>query len=335
MMNEERMSVFEEKKLITGLMQKETPGCGFDVVLGFESGLNERILRLRLSGDRKLEVNLNLGHIGKSLPRVRSLKIKAYYCALFASEYIRILGRAKREEPGSYFEGLSFLDSVVMHRSEKLISVWSPTYLWDRRLGKAHVLRPLEVSAAINALNKIRIFLSNELTEDDRLAVEAICERFISYSGLPEVSYIHSRVPDYSAIDALWRVLKLAEKEPGIGEEFPILSMLPLDERTTDGFFKRSLQTENEFINGIALRLVAFLRVSPETELSEEERERLAGAFKKFMDFSLSFCRENHASVRPIERDNLIAIKTACRAINRYLGENGTEFFSGNIHTVI
>ena len=332
-------STFELKQQFIGLLATEFENCSFDIILGFESSFRNRICTLKFVDYKQVEVSINLGYVKKSVcVDGCSLMFKVYFCALYVAEYIKQIERARCNVPQSYFEGLAFLNAIDVCKSEKLVSVYSPILHWEKKPKRSYCLRPLEISSAINSLNKIKLLASSWLNQQEKLVVNTFCDSLLLYAGLPEVSYNHSRVPVYALIDAFEKLTDLIAKEPLLNREFPILTLAPFEQiahMSVNDLLLHCIQSNNEFLKGVSIRLIAFLHPSQNIAFTDDTHNKLADTINQYIDYSLSYCYEFSKSGRCLKKDNLYAIKKAAKSINEYLNMDGTYVIAGNIHSIM
>lgn len=333
------MSTFELKQQFIDLLSSEFSRCSFDIMLGFESSFRNRICTLKFVDYKQIEVCINLGYVKKSVGvGDSSLAFKVYFCALYVAEYIKQIERARCRIPLSYFEGLAFLNSIDVCKSKKVVSVYSPLFYWEKKPKHSYCLRPLEISSAINALNKIKLLASPWLNQQERLVVNTFCDSLLLYASLPEVSYNHSRVPEYALIDAFKKLADLIAKEPSLSQEFPILTLASfeqIEQMSVNDLLLHCIQSNNEFLTGVSIRLIAFLHPSLNIDFEDDTHAKLVDAMNKYIDYGLSYCCESFELGRCLKTDNLYAIKTAVKSINKYLSIYGTGVIAGNIHPII
>lgn len=333
------ISTFELKQRFIDLLASEFENCSFDIVLGFESSFRSRICTLKFVDCKQVEVCINLGYAKKSVyVDGSSLMFKIYFCASYVAEYIKQIEQAKCKVPKSYFEGLAFLNAIDVCKSETAVSVYSPLFHWEKKPKRSYCLRPLEISSAINALNKIKPFASSELNQQEKLVVNTFCDSLLLYAGLPEVSYNHSKVPVYALIDAFKKLVALIAKEPSLNQEFPILTLAPfeqIEQMSVDDLLLHCIQSDNEFLVGVSIRLIAFLHPSQNIQFTNNIYDKLVNAMSQYIDCSLSYCYELSKSGRCLKKDNLYAIKSATKSINEYLNIDGIDIIAGNIHSIM
>lgn len=336
---QKRVSSFYLKQQFIGLLAGEFANCGFNIVLGFESSFKRRICKLEIVDGKQARICVNLGHLKSSVCiDGASLLFRVRYCALFIAEYIKQIERAKNSMPKSYFEGLAFLNAIEVCKSGRTVGIYSPLSHWNKKHGLSYCLRPLEISSAINALNRIRLLDRTELNEQEGLIVGTLCDSLLLYSCLPEVSYIRSQAPAYALVDSLRRLAALITRERDLTDEFPILSLAPFDkikQLTVSGLFEHCIRSDNEFLTGVSVRLIAYLQPSLNITASGDAYQRTIDAIKRYIDYSLYYYRELPKSGGRILKDNLYAIKTAVRSINGCLSRNGIDVISGNIHSIM
>ena len=338
-MKHSRMATFNLKQQLSCLLARELQPCGFDVVLGFEASFKNRICTLKFNGSRKMEICINLTSINNPIYfDGSSLMFKVNYCALFAAEYIKHIERARHSVPQNYFEGLSFFNAIEVCEAKKAVSVYSPLSYWDKKPNRSYCIRPLEISSSINALNKIRFRMSSRLCQEEKLAVNTCCNRLLLYAGLPEISYVHSRVPVYALFDSLKKLADHIVSNPALLKEYPILLLAPFEkigQMRVDELLLHCIQSDNAFLTGVSIRLIAFLHPSQEMVFSDGIYTKLVNAVNQYIEYGISYCRDIPQSGRCLQADNLYAIKTAARSINRYLRADGTGIIGGNIHFII
>lgn len=336
---QKNLSTFDLKQQFIVLLASEFENCGFKIVLSFESSFKKHICTLKFVDSKRVEICANLGYVKKSVcVNGVSQIFKVHYCALFIAEYIKQIERVKKNTPQCYFEGLVFLNAIEAYESKKMVQVYSPLSYWDKKPKCSYCLRPLEISSAINTLNKIRLFTSLKLNEQEQLAVKTFCDSLMLYAGLPEVSYIHTRVPVYTLVDSFKRLANLITKEPALVQEFPFLTLAPFEQitqLTVNDLLLHCIQSDNEFLIGVAIRLIAFLHTSQNNQLTDHVRRKLADAMNQYIDYSITYCNEVSKSGRCFLNDNLFAIKVAVKSINEYLTIYGTGVIAGNIHSII
>lgn len=339
MKRQKSLSTFDLKQQFIGLLASEFENCGFDIVLGFESSFNGRICTLKFIDDKRIEVYANLGYVKKSVcVDGCSQMFKVHYCTLFIAEYIKHIERAKNNIPQSYFDGLAFLNAIEVYKSEKTVSVYSPLSHWDRKPKHSFNMRPLEISCAINALNRIRLSVSLELSKQEQFAVKHFCDSLLLYASLPEISYVHTRIPAYTLADSLKRLANLISKEPELVQEFPVLALARFEhimQLTVNDLFLHCIQSDNEFLTGVSIRIIAFLHPSHNIQFTDDVRRKLTDVLNEYIDYGITYCKELSKPGRCLLNDNLFAVKTAVKSINDYLTIYGTGVIAGNIHSII
>lgn len=336
---QKRMSTFELKQQFISLLASEFKNCVFDIVLGFESSSKSRICTVKFIDNKKVELCANLGYVEKSVYGEGCTQmLKVYYCIFFIAEYIKQIERAKTNIPQSYFEGLAFLNAIETYKSQRMVDVYSPVSYWNKKPNRLYCLRPLEISCAINTLNRIRLFASFEANEQERLTLKSFCESLLLYAGLPEISYIHARVPVYTLFDSFKRLAKFINNEPELVQEFPVLTLAPFErimQLTVNDLLLCCIQSDNEFLIGVSIRLIAFLRPSRNVQFTEGILRKLIDAMNQYIDYSITYCDELSESSRCLLSDNLFAVKMAVKSINEYLTIYGADVVNGNIHCLI
>lgn len=336
--SKKNMSSFELKQYFTSILSNEFTNCGFKIILGFEVTFKKRICTLYFTNSKQIDICVNLGYVKKSIDTIgSSLMFKVYYCAIFIAEYVKQIERAKKIVPQSYFEGLTFLNAIEACRSNKKVSVYSPLSHWNEKPKRTYCIRPLEISSAINSLNKIRLLTPTKLNEQDIETIRTFCHSLLLYAGLPEVTYVHSNIPVYSVSDSLQRLADLILKEPAVVDKFPILAIAPferINQLTVGDMFLFCVQSDSKFLMGIAIRLIAFLQMSQDMGLDDSVYRRLVHEMNLYVYYSISYCNGLSKLDRCLIKDNLFAIKTAVKSINNYLNICGTGVNVGNIHPI-
>nr|WP_143259743.1 hypothetical protein [Anaerofilum sp. An201] len=332
------MSSFKLKQYFTSILSTEFANCGFNIILGFESSFKTRICTLYFTNSKQIDICVNLGYVKKSIDTIgSSFLFKVYYCAIFIAEYIKQIERAKKSVPQSYFEGLTFLNAIEVCRSNKKVSVYSPLSHWNEKPKRTYCIRPIEISSAINSLNKIRLLTPTKLNAQDIETIRTFCHSLLLYAGLPEVAYVHSNIPVYSMSDSLQRLADIILREPAVVDEFPILAMAPFErikQLTIGDMFLFCVQSDSKFLMGIAIRLIAFLHMSQDMGLDDSIYRKLVHEINSYVDYSISYCNGLSKLDRCLIKDNLFAIKTAIKSINNYLNICGTGVNAGNIHPI-
>lgn len=332
-----RMSTFELKENLTALLAGELEGCGFDIVLGFESSVKDRVCTLKFGHGKHVEVCANLGHVKKAVCIGGSQMLGVWYCALFIAEYLKQIERAKKCVPQGYFEGMAYLNAIEVCKAGKRVSVCSPLSRWDKRPKRSCCLRPLEAAGAVNALNKMRLFAPAALNERERAAVRTFCDGLLLYAGLPEVAYAHAGVPVYALADSLKKLAARIDRDPGLVREFPVLSLAPFEkigQLTVNDLLGHCARADNAFLAGISVRLAAFLLPPQSVTLADGERQRVEDGMKRYIDQALIYCGEAPEAGGQLLSDNLFAVKTAVRSINDYLTLWEAGASAGNIHLI-
>ena len=336
--NQRNMSIFELKQYFTRILSAEFASSEFNIVLGFEARFKNRICTLHFTNSKQIEICVNLGYVKKSVDTIgSSWMFKVCYCALFIAAYIKQTERARKNVPQSYFEGLTFLNAIEVCKFPKTVSVYSPLSHWNEKPKRTDCVRPLEISSAINALNKIRLLMPTQLNEQDIEAIRTFSHSLLLYAGLPEVAYVHSKIPVYSMSDSLQRLADLIQREPKVVDEFPILAIAPfgqLKQLTVGDMFLFCVQSDSKFLMGIAIRLIAFFHLPQDMELDDGVYRKLAHEMNLYIDYSISYCNGLSKLGRCLIKDNLFAIETAVKSINNYLNICGAGVDAGNIHLI-
>lgn len=333
-----KLSIFELKQQYIDLLTSELENCRFHMALRFEAGSKNRICTVKFADCKRVEICANLEHVNKSVCIGNSSgRFKVRYCVLFIAAYIKQIERAMGSLPQSYFEGLAFLNAIEVYKSEKNVSVYSPLAHWDKGPKRACCLRPLEISSAINALNKVKVSLRPELSEEERGTVNTFYNQLLLYAGLPEVSYVHASVPVYTLTDACKKLAILIHREPKLVQEFPILALTPfgqIGQWTVNELFLHCIQSDTEFLMGVAIRLIAFLLPWQDISVTDDMQQKVVDSMKQYIDDCIAYYSEVPKEGRNILRDNLLAVKMAAKAINGYLAMQGISVNGGNIHYV-
>lgn len=336
--DKQNISTYHLKQQFISLLSSELKGCSFDIVLGFESSMRDRVCTLKFLDNKKLEVCVNIGFVQKSVNSIScSFTFKLHYCALFVAEYIKLIEQAKANTPQSYFEGLVYLNSIEVLKTKETQSICSPLSCLDKKAKRSFCVRPIEISSAINTLNKLRIFATPLLNKQDIATITSLCNGLLLYSGLPEIAYIHTNMPIYAIVHSFKKMGELLAKNPEITNEFPILNLAPFDQiesLTTNDLFRTCIQSNNAFLIGVAIRLVAFLRLPYGLEIDNSYHENLVDAMKIYIEYSVSYCIEASQASKGLLKDNSFAIRCAVKNINDYLTLSGIGLTTGNIHSI-
>lgn len=334
----QNISSFHLKQQFIDLLSCEFKGCCFDIVLGFESSTRDRVCTLKFLNNKKLEVCVNIGYIQKSVNHIGcSFVFKLHYCALFIAEYIKLIEQTKINMPQSYFDGLVYLNGIEILKTKEIQSICSPLSCLDKKAKRSHCVRPIEISSAINTLNKIRIFAVSLLNKQDIATITLLCNSLLLYSSLPEIAYIHTNIPRYTMVHSFKKLGELLAKNLEVMHEFPILNLAPFDQieyLTSGDLFRACTQSNNTFLTGVAIRLVAFLHLPCGLEFDNGCHKNLVDAMKLYIEHSVAYCIEASQSKKGLLKDNSFAIRCAVKNINEYLTLSGIGLTTGNIHSI-
>lgn len=337
--SQKKLFSFHLKQQFISMLSSEFEKCRFDIVLGFESSIRKRICTLKFGEGKQVEICINLDYVKKSVNAVGcSMVLKVCYCALFVAEYIKQIERTKNSIPQSYFEGLVFLNAIEVCKKNKKVSVYSPLAHWNKNPKNTYCVRPIEISSAINALNKLRIFTPSGLNEQDKVAIKAFSDSLLLYSGLPEIAYIYASVPMYALVDSFKRLADIIAKDPEAVQEFPILTLAPFEQikqLTVSSLFMSCVQSNNVFLIGVAIRLIAFLHLPYSTDMDNINLKKLVNAMNSYIDYSTIYYNELSKCGRFLMNDNLYAIKVAAKSINDFLSMYGSDVIARNIHNTV
>lgn len=332
------ISSFHLKQQFISLLSTEFEGCSFDIVLGFESSMRERVCTLKILDNNKLEICINISFVPKAVKSSDcSFVFKLHYCALFVAEYIKLIEQAKTNVPQNYFDGLVYLNAIEILKTKETQSIYSPLSCLGKKAKRSCCVRPIEISSAINTLNKLRIFATSRLNEQDIATATLFCNELLMYSCLPEIAYVHSSIPVYVTTYSFGKLGELIAKNPEITNEFPILSLAPFDQiesLTTNDLYRTCTQSDNAFLIGVAIRLVAFLHVPYGLEIDNCCHRNLVDAMKLYIEYSVSYCIESSQASKGLLKDNSFAIRYVVKNINNYLTLNGIGLTTGNIHSI-
>lgn len=336
--DKQNISTYYLKQQFINLLSSELEGCSFDITLGFESSMRDRVGTLKFIDNKKLEVCVNIGFVQKSVNSIGcSFTFKLHYCALFVAEYVKLIEQAKANMPQSYFEGLVYLNSIEVLKAKETQSICSPLSCLDKKAKRSFCVRPIEISSAINTLNKLRILAIPLLNKQDIATVTSLCNDLLLYSGLPEIAYIHTNMPIYAMVHSFKKLGELLAKNPELINEFPILSLAPFDRiesLTTNDLFRTCIQSDNAFLIGVAIRLVAFLRLPYGLKIDNSYHKNLVDAMKLYIEYSVSYCIGSSQASKVLLKDNSFAIRCAVKNINDYLTLSGIGPTTGNIHSI-
>lgn len=327
---------FLMKKHISGMLSRELRGCSFHIILGFEAVTQERMCSLKFLDKQRLEVCVNLSHVKRSINDSNfTMPSKVNFCVLYIADYIRQIDRARRCIPQSYFEGLTFFNAVEVYKSSKAVSIYSPLYRWGRKKGGNNCIRPIEINCTINSLNRMRLFMLSEISEKEKLSLDTIVDKLLLYASLPEIAYNATKLPVYALANSIKKLSAIITKYPEIIREFPVLMISQFDQieqLTTKDLLYRYVQSDNNFLKGIAIRIIGFMQYPNERINDEYIFEKLALALNQYIECSLTYYTELSDSGDCFLKDNMYAVKKAVRAINDYLRIYGRNVNSGNIH---
>lgn len=337
--NQNRMSSFHLKQQFISLLSSEFEKCGFDIILCFESSFSKRLCTLKFGEGKQVEVCINLEYVKKSINGVGcSMQVKICYCAFFVVDYIKLINLAKNNVPKSYFEGLAFLNAIEVCKDNKTVSIYSPLSHWNKKPKNKYCVRPIEIRSAINALNRLRLYLPSGLDEQDKLAIIALTDSLLLYSGLPEISYVHSSIPVYALVDSFGRLADIISKDPETIREFPVLALAPFDkikQLTVRSLFLSCVQSDNNFLIGVAIRIIAFLQLPYNQEFENIDLGKLVNAMNSYIDYSIIYLNEMSKSGKFLMNDNMFAIKVAVKSINTFLSLCSFNMPDRNIHTTV
>lgn len=336
--DKQNISSFHLKQQFISLLSNELERCSFNIVLGFESSMRERVCTLKFLDNKELEVCINIGFVSKAVKCSDcSFVFKLHYCALFAAEYIKLIEQAKTNVPQNYFDGLVCLNGIEILKNKEIQSIYSPLSCLSQRTKRSYCVRPIEISSAIYTLNKLRIFAASLLNKQDIATAASLCNGLLLYSGLPEIAYIHTGIPLYTTVHSFKKLGELIAKNPGAFDEFPILSLAPFEQiasLTTSDLLRICIQSNNAFLIGVAIRLVAFLHLPYDLEFDNSYHSNLVDAMKLYIKHSVTYCTETSKVSQGLLKDNLFAIRCAVKNINAYLTLNGIGLTTGNIHSI-
>ena len=65
--DKQNISTYHLKQQFISLLSSELKGCSFDIVLGFESSMRDRVCTLKFLDNKKLEVCVNIRSVYKEL----------------------------------------------------------------------------------------------------------------------------------------------------------------------------------------------------------------------------------------------------------------------------
>lgn len=332
------ISTFRLKQQFISLLSSELEGCCFDIVLGFESSMKNRVCTLKFLNNNKLEICVNIGFVRKSVNFFGcSFTFKLDYCALYVAEYIKLIEQAKANIPQNYFDGLVYLNGIEILKIKETQSICSPLSCLGKKAKRNCCVRPIEISSAINSLNKLRIFAKPLLNKQDIATATSLCNGLLLYSGLPEIAYIHTSIPLYTTLYSFKKLGEILAENPEVADEFPVLSLEPLkqiESLTISNLFRICIQSNNAFLIGLAIRLVAFLRFPHDLNFDDSNHNNLVDAMKLYIEHSVSYCTEVSKVSQGLLKDNAFAIQCVVKNINEYLTLNGIVLTTGNIHFI-
>lgn len=336
--DKQKISSFHLKQQFISRLSNELEGCSFDIVLGFESSMRERVCTLKFRDNKKLEICVNIGFVPKAVKCSEcSFVFKLHYCAMFVAEYIKLIEQAKNNVPQNYFDGLVYLNGIEVLKTKETQSIYSPLSCLGKKAKRSYCVRPLEISSAINTLNKLRIFATSLLNKQDIATATSLCNDLLLYSGLPEIAYIHTGIPLYTTVYSFKKLGELLAKNLEVVDEFPILSLAPfkqIESLTISNLLRICIQSNNAFLIGVAIRLIAFLHLSHDLEFDNSYHNNLVDAMKLYIEHSVAYCTETSKVSQGLLKDNSFAIRCAAKNINAYLTLNGIGLTTGNIHSI-
>lgn len=337
--SQRNLSSYQLKQMFAFLLSNELSDCKFDVLLEFESSVANRICTLKFARANQAMICVNLGYVGRSIDATGcSLLLKVHYCALFIAEYVKHVERSKSTAPHNYFEGLVLLNALEVYGKRKTQEIYSPLSHWNKKPRRRCCMRPIEISCAINSLNKLRLLNLVELSEGEISAIRVFSEELLLYSGLPEIAYINTNIPVYTVVDFFQTIRKIVVKNPELKYEFPILMLAPFEQiehLTTHDLFLSCIQSDNAFLIGLATRLILFLHLQCDMELDSCNYKALIGEMKLYVDYCTTYYTESLKSNSYFIKDNLFAINIATKAANNYLTVCGADVIGGNIHSIL
>lgn len=335
---EQHIPTFYIKQEFIRLISSELEVYPLDIVLRFESSVRERICTLLFLDNTKLEICVNIGFVQKAINAIGcSFSFKLHYCALFVAEYIKLIEQAKNNTPQNYFDGLVYLNSIEVLKTKEAQCICSPLPCLGKKAKWSSCIRPIEISSAINALNKLRIFTASLLNKQDTAAAASACNSLLLYSGLPEIAYIRNNIPEYAIVHSLKKLGECIAANPEIVNEFPILSLGNFNQiecLTARELLQTCIQSNNAFLIGVAIRMVAFWNVPYNLEIAHDDHCNLVDAMKLYIECSVTYCAEIFEVNQGLLKDNSFAIRCAVKKVNEYLSLNGIGPTTGNVHSI-
>lgn len=336
--DKQNISTFHLKQKFISLLFSELEGCSFDILLGFESSMKEHVCTLKFHDSKELTVCVNIGFVKNSVKSVGcSFAFKLHYCALFIAEYIKLIEQAKTNIPQNYFDGLVYLNGIEVLKGKGTQGICSPLSCLQKKAKSGCCVRPIEISSAINALNKLRIFATPLLSKRDMATITLLCNGLLLYSSLPEIIYIHTNSPLFTTVHSFKKIGELLAENPEVVSEFPILNLAPFDQiesLTTSKMIQTCIQSNNTFWVGVAIRFIAFLQLPYDLEVDNNYHSNLVDAMKLYIAHSVDYCTEVCEVNQGLLKDNSFAIRYAVKNINEYLRLNGIVLTMGNIHSI-
>lgn len=335
--NLDKMSIYKLKKFFSNILDRELKEYNLNVLIGYEVRFSKRICNFKILNNGKLKIELNLIFLYTSPSLLHySLLGKVIYCCQFIVHFLYLLESVKWDLPKSYFDGLVYCNAIEIC-NERKTELYSPILLWNKKNNGLYNIRPIEIICAIKALEKITVSEQLTLNEQDRACINTLKENLLLYSNFPEIAYVHRKNPTYTIIDSIKKISKQVENCPDLADKFPILTLISIKtvkKLTIKEFFFRCAKSENNFMAGIAIRLIVMFNCYFRLDFKINTYEVFMAEIKKYFTTCIAFNDIIFKQESYFLKENFFVVRRVIKAINKFLNVNEIADMSRNIHFI-
>ncbi len=317
---------YVQKQLFIRVLTAALKHCKYKLIIGFNRKPAERIFDLSFDKSERfrLKINLNISKrksFGKGWDRVHEIIFRASYIAA----YLKCVEKASEAVPTDYFDGLVLLNAID-DISQKRVEIYSALDGGNRA-----VIRPLEVSCAVNAINTLLTEIFVELPNECKAPMKRCVDDLLEYTALPEAACYGKGDSENALVGQLLRLVGTADKRPACFKPFAMFKdygIQDIGDVAVEDLLKVGCYTENAFQRGVVMRLLLLSHNVPDERV--ESYGWLFSMMSEYCENCVYYFKSVQNTEMKILKDNKKAIKRVVEKINVLYNVES----SGTVHVI-
>lgn len=309
------MNSYGKKEKISRLLGQELKESRYRINANFEWTKPSQVMSLKVYDKNVIRLGINLNfNEDFQIKGETAEDLNIFYRAWFIASYIHCMEGIYDAKSKSYFSGLVELCAINNVCSNGYAVSFSPV-----EEGRVKCLRPIDVQCAISALTRLVIEKRDVLSLQLGEKLEALINRLLTYSILPEVGYSRTK-PVYSLLFEFNRFNYNVKRKRCIAADYMLFRECELENYenvSLDDLPTLLNESRSAFWTGAYIRLVSSM--GKKDVLTQEQRLLLRKTVNRFNSDCIRYYKDYSFQSSNLLDDNYLALKRMSNRINTVL----------------